>query len=150
MIPLIYIFEHIRKQKRYKRTQLLKSLGISSDSIRLQIRNKRMPNQDIPTWCSFLDIPIRDYEPLLQYNNRHELYHYLEIHWPRREINPFAIQLMNNLIFFEDKITDWGPLISAGLPVTLPHIQVMPYTIENALSDLKLLAEKGEAFTDDE
>jgi hypothetical protein len=148
MTPLIHVFEHIRRQRKYKRKQLYETARLSADQIRNQIRTTLMPNEYIEPWCEFLDLGIKDYSPLYQHNKRQTLYTQLQVVFGLKD--PFLTQILTNIIFFKDKITEWQPIVTAILPATLPHIETLPYEIANVVADISVLTSKEDLLRDDD
>lgn len=148
MIALIHVFERIRKQRKYQRIQLYETTNQTPDQVRRQIKSGYLPTEYIEPWCKFLDLGIRDYSPLIQYNERHKIYLGLRSQLGFTCGKELA-KLITNLIYFQKRVKDWEPITMATLGATISFVEKLPHEIDNAIADLATLSEK-ELLDDDE
>ena len=73
MIPLVDIFEHIRKKKKKPATKLRLALGITGLALKALLKDKILANEHIEPWIKYLELDIPGLEALYQYNEREQL-----------------------------------------------------------------------------
>jgi len=142
MIPLIQILEHLRKQRGYIRTMLARELATSVKDFSYKnpeaaiiafVQNDEIPNYLIQPWCEYLDLGIKDYEPLYQYNERERVFRMIEVVTDFKLSKPIASMIADIIHFHQD--IPFLELRRVLLPTLLNKIYEQPFLISNALMD---------------
>ena len=123
MISLVQILEGIRKQRRMKPGMLWKHLGISEDAFKRIRAIGDFDDRLLVPWCQFLELGIKDYEPLRQYQARYTLFRVLQ---KQLGLSPYLTKLIADITFFREDIPA-DKIYGIILPSILPKIQALPY-----------------------
>lgn len=142
MIPLVQILERLRRQRGYIRTAMARSLATSvkdfpyknpEAAIIAFVQNDEIPSYLIQPWCEYLNLGIKDYEPLYQYNERERIFRMLEIVTDFKLPKPVS-SMIADMIYFKNDIP-FLELRRVLLPTLLNKIHEQPFLISNALMD---------------
>jgi hypothetical protein len=131
MISLLLILENIRYRKKYTRSSLITALNIPLERFLYLKREKKVPDELLPKWVKFLELPLQDCTPLFQYNARQRIYNSIDF-VPTETLR----RLMTDLIYFRDHI-DISNVQAQLQPSLFPLIYAQCFDITNAIADIR-------------
>lgn len=135
MIRLARILDHIRKSQKLQQQHIIKFLGINRGIYCGMIEGWiNLTPTKLKLICEFLQLPIKDYQPLYQWLEREKLFYTIKAIRHFKHLDDNAIQAISDAIYFKLEGSQFNSIIYSQI---LDKIDALPQELRIAVEEIR-------------